>query len=322
MEREGIVLVYSHGAGQNVRVDRLPEIGETRKALSWKLDRDGCKGTNIAVALGRLGVKNTLITRVGNDVWADLCTGWLREAGTDISYVLRDDRVETTTGIVFIDSQGRNSIVLGDGDMSVPHELIGEGLEKEKNSRLFITGFEIEEEDALYGLKKAKNYGMTTILNPSPVGKSLDLEAADIIIVNEVEAQQMLELAGKKPKESMDWEETVKLLRTSCHCKNVVLTLGEKGYVLNENGRVSRGEGMKAKAVDTSGAGDGFLAALAYRLHQGYDLKDACKWANAYAAVSVGYSGTIPGYLPLKEVEKKINEMENREKRGSFYERK
>lgn len=116
----------------------------------------------------------------------------------------------------------------------------------------------------------------------------------------------------------MDWEETVKLLRISCHCKNVVLTLGEEGYVLDENGKISKGKGMAVNAVDTSGAGDGFLAALAYRLHQGNNLKEACKWANAYAAVSVGYSGTIPGYLPLKEVERKINEMENREEKGEF----
>lgn len=310
MKREGVVLVYSHGAGQNVRVDRLPAVGETRKAISWKLDRDGCKGTNIAVALGRLSIKNTLVTRVGDDLWADLCTGWLREAGTDISYVMRDKKLKTTTGVVFIDQEGRNSIVLGEGDMSVPHDLIDRALDEKKDSRIFITGFEIAEEDALYALRRAKDYGMATLLNPSPVGRSLDFSAADIVFVNEVEACQILELAGLE-KRDKSWEEVTELLRRSCQCQDVVLTLGEKGYVLNEMGEISRERGVAVKAVDTSGAGDAFLAAAAYRLHQGSNLKEACRWGNLYAAISAEYSGTIPGYLPLAEAEVRIKELVN-----------
>jgi len=310
MEREGVVLVYSHGAGQNVRVDRLPAVGETRRAISWKLDRDGCKGTNIAVALGRLHIKNTLVTRVGDDVWADLCTGWLREAGTDISFVMRDKNLETTTGVVFIDQEGQNSIVLGEGDMSVPHDLIDRALDARRDCRIFITGFEIAEEDALYALRKAKDYGMTTLLNPSPVGGCLDFVAADIVFVNEVEACQILELAGLEKGEK-SWEEVTKILRRSCRCRSIVLTLGEKGYVLNEKGEISGEKGIAVKAVDTSGAGDAFLAAAAYRLYQGSDLRDACRGGNLYAAISAGYSGTIPGYLPLEEAEEKIKELVN-----------
>ncbi len=308
MEREGVVLVYSHGAGQNVRVDRLPAAGETRRAISWKLDRDGCKGTNIAVALGRLHIKNTLVTKVGDDVWADLCTGWLREAGTDISCVVRDKNLETATGVVFVDQEGQNSIVLGEGDMSVPHDLIDRALDERKDSRIFITGFEIDEEDALYALRKAKDYGMTTMLNPSPVGRCLDFGAADIVFVNEVEACQILELAGVKKGDS-NWEEVTELLRRSCHGPDIVLTLGEKGYVLNEKGEISGEKGIDVKVVDTSGAGDAFLAAAAYRLHQGSNLREACKWGNMYAAISAGYSGTIPGYLPLEEVEERMEKL-------------
>lgn len=291
----------------------MPQIGETMRASNWYLDRDGCKGTNIAVALGRLGAQNILITRVGDDAWADLCTRWLTDAGVDTSFVLRDSVLETSTGVVFIDRQGRNSIVLSNSDNSVPHDLIDRGMKAADGCELFVTGFEIEERDALYAMDRAKECGMTAIINPSPVPADHcpDLSKADIVIVNEVEVCQLLKLAGMNCTEGR-WEEATELLRSRYLCKSVILTLGAGGYLLNENGRIDRGEGIPTDVVDTSGAGDGFLAAVVYQLHLGNALAEACQWANCYASIAVGYSGTIPGYRPLQEVETKIEQIRKR----------
>ena len=152
----GISLVYSHGAGQNVRVKRLPQAGETLRAVSWDMDCDGAKGTNIAVGLLRLGVDAALIAHTGDDIFSSLASSWIEQEGGTSSFILRDPAMRTMTGVVFVDDEGRNSIVLSDGDDTVPHEWIDNGLAVRKGDRIFITGFEIAHEDALYAMRRAR----------------------------------------------------------------------------------------------------------------------------------------------------------------------
>ena len=302
----GISLVYSHGAGQNVRVKRLPQAGETLRAVSWDMDCDGAKGTNIAVGLLRLGVDAALIAHTGDDIFSSLASSWIEQEGGTSSFILRDPAMRTMTGVVFVDDEGRNSIVLSDGDDTVPHEWIDNGLAVRKGDRIFITGFEIAHEDALYAMRRAREYGMYTIINPSPVpdGFCSDFSDADLVVVNETEAMQ-LSGAGQDEK----WERIAESICSRYRCRNLIITLGKDGYLLDENGRISCEPEVDAPVVDTSGAGDGFLLAVAYGLFTGKDLSSSCHWANHYAAVSVGIKGTIPSYLDLASAEKKIGEL-------------
>lgn len=306
-KRTGISLVYSHGAGQNVRVKRLPKAGETLRAISWDMDCDGAKGTNIAVGLLRLGVDAALIAHTGDDVFSSLASSWIEKEGGSSSFILRDPAMRTMTGVVFVDDEGRNSIVLSDGDDTVPREWIDNGLAARKNDRIFITGFEISHEDALYAMRAARGYGMYTIVNPSPVPDGFwgDFSDADLVVVNETEAMQ---LSGAAQVEK--WERIAESIRSRYCCRNLIITLGKNGYLLDENGIISCESEVEAPVVDTSGAGDGFLLAVAYGLFIGKDLRSSCCWANHYAAISVGIRGTIPSYLDLPSVEMKIRELE------------
>lgn len=302
-----VVLVYSNGAGQNVRVNALPKEGETVRALSWDFDRDGAKGTNVAVALGRLGMACSLITRNGDDMNADLCEKWLNDAGVDTTFARRDPSVTTPTGVVFIDKTGRNTIVLSDFDPVIPASLIDEGLAANKEAAWLVTGFEIAEESAVYAVRAAKSYGIRTIINASPVSAdhTADLGNADIVVVNEVEARQLLEAKGLRTLPE-DEQTLARLICEKYAVGAAVITMGRKGYLAAEGDRVFRGMAVGAfgdDVVDTSGAGDGFLAAMTYKLAMGENLEAACKWANVYAGITVCYSGTIPGYLPLSQVE-------------------
>ncbi len=50
-----VIVLNSHGVGQFCRIKRLPVLGESLRAWDWHIPNDGGKGSNVSVALGRLG---------------------------------------------------------------------------------------------------------------------------------------------------------------------------------------------------------------------------------------------------------------------------
>ena len=306
MERKAEVIVLnSHGVGQYAYADRMPRWGETMRVTRWHIDQDGGKGTNISVALGRLGLNVSYIGKVGNDPWGDLGEKWMQDAGVDTTFLYRTDEVATGTALILLGPNGENAIIDGDSSSEkLTIEEIVSAIDARKEARMFVTGFEIPARLSLQGAKYAKSLGMTTFLNPSPlpetpVGK---LEFIDYLIVNEVEADFLLHVPEGEKREP---EATVHLLKDHYRCTSVILTMGEKGSCLvdHEGKCFSVSAPKPERIINTAGAGDGYLSAFVYKLFTGAPLREAAEWASKYAALTVTIHGTIPAYRPLAEVE-------------------
>ena len=69
-------------------IDRMPTEGETVEAPDFRLGCGG-KGANQAVAASRLGSDVLMVTRVGNDMFADNTIHNLEDNGIDTTYVMR-----------------------------------------------------------------------------------------------------------------------------------------------------------------------------------------------------------------------------------------
>ena len=67
MKRKDVIVLNSHGVGQYAYTDHMPKWGETLSVKNWYVAEDGGKGTNVAVALGRLGIDTAYIGKVGMD---------------------------------------------------------------------------------------------------------------------------------------------------------------------------------------------------------------------------------------------------------------
>ena len=67
--------------------DHMPVWGETLCVTKWHVAEDGGKGSNVSVALGRLGIDTAYIGKVGNDPWGDLGEKWMQDAGVDTTYL-------------------------------------------------------------------------------------------------------------------------------------------------------------------------------------------------------------------------------------------
>lgn len=304
MSAKEVIVLNSHGVGQYADATHMPVWGETLCVKNWRVAEDGGKGSNVSVALGRLGIDTAYIGKVGNDPWGDLGEKWMNDAGVDTTYMYRSDEVSTGTGLILIGPDGQNTIIDGDSSaVALTLQEVTDALDAMKDSKFFVTGFEVPEHIALEGAKYAKSLGMTTALNPSPLPEQPmgDLHYVDYLFINEVEGRYILNLAEDAAFEPRDLMEQV---RKVYGCKNVIMTLGSDGSAaLYGDEYWTVAPTRVEKVVNTAGAGDGFMAATVAKLVRGESLRDAMEWASKYAALSVTIDGTIPAYRPLAEVE-------------------
>ena len=300
-----VVVLNSHGVGQYAYCDHMPVWGETLPVKNWHVAEDGGKGSNVTVALGRLGLKVAYIGKVGNDPWGDLGDKWMTDAGADTTYLYRTAEVSTGTGLILIGPDGRNTVIDGDSSsVKLTVEEVEAALDDMAESSYFVTGFEVPQHVSQEGAKYAKKLGMTVALNPSPLPEEPmgELDYVDYLFINEVEGRYIEGLAEDDP---LDAESLARKVRDTYHVGNVVMTLGGDGAcALTADGTFFTVDPVHVeKVVNTAGAGDGFMAATVYGLVRGKSLHDAMEWAAKYAALSVTIDGTIPAYRPLDEVE-------------------
>lgn len=311
-----VIVLNSHGVGQVCYIKRFPRRGETLEATNWHVEEDGGKGATVSVALGRLGVSTGYIGKVGYDPWGDMGDQWMSESGVDTTYMYRDHSVSTGTGLILIEEDSINTIIDGDSACkALTWQETHDAIEAMKEAEVFITGFGMPFAKALDGAKIAKEeYGMTTFCNVSPLPSEEmgDLSFLDYMILNDVEA---LALCGLEEGAEVVYRDILKQLQDKYHCKGVIMTCNAKGSVVLDGEEYWEVAPTPVKAVDTIGAGDGYLAAVAAGLVWGKNLKEATEWASKYAAYKVTRPGSMTrrpgcGYPEKPEVDAFIASLE------------
>lgn len=303
-----VIVFNSHGVGQICHVKRLPRLGETMEATNWRVEEDGGKGATVSVALGRLGIKTGYIGKVGEDPWGEMGDKWMSESGVDTKYMYKDKNVATGTGLIMVDENGLNTIVDGDSACKyLTEEEIINAIKGHKEAKYFITGFGMPSEKALFGAKIAKEmFNMITFCNASPLpseglGKT---EYIDYLVVNDVEAKIDLEL---EEDDNTSPKELAEKMINKHSCKGVIITYGPEGSFVHDGKDYWFVKAPKVDAVDTIGAGDGYLAALVANLVWGKTLREASEWATKYASYKVTRKGSMTkekgkGYPYIEEV--------------------
>lgn len=310
MSAKEVIVLNSHGVGQYAYTDHMPKWGETLSVKNWYVAEDGGKGSNVSVALGRLGVDTAYIGKVGYDPWGDVGEKWMTEAGVDCRFLYRSHEVSTGTGLILIGPNGENTIIDGDSSSrALTLEEVKAAIDDMEGSKYFVTGFEVPQKISQEGAKYAKEKGMITALNPSPLPEELlgSLDYIDYLFINEVEGRY---ICDETENESIDPLALAKEVREKYGVKNIIMTMGSDGSMALCGDETFTIAPVKVdKVVNTAGAGDGFMAATIAGLVWGKPLKEAMEWANKYAALSVTIDGTIPAYRPIDEVEEFIKKL-------------
>jgi len=280
--------------------DRHPKVGET-VAGENVLYFPGGKGANQAVAAARLGASTALIGRLGNDVFgADLKT-FLSTEGVDLSFVWPVTGVHTGTAIITV-AKADNTIVVipGANGMVSADDVAAPALAK---GDVAVSQFEIPLPAITAFFRRARAAGAATILNPAPArlfGAEL-LELVDILVLNETELGL---LTGTELRETDETTRLVAAARSlqASRAQAICVTLGSRGALALVDGEPLIVAGRPVTAIDTTGAGDCFVGALAAQLASGATIGDALAYANLAASICVQRMGAAPSMPTAAEI--------------------
>jgi ribokinase len=290
-----IVIVGSANTDMVVKTQRIPNPGETVIGGEFLMAAGG-KGANQAVAAARLGAHVTLIARLGTDIFGDQAIAGYEREGIDTSFIVRDAAVPSGVALIFVDTQGENSIAVASGaNASLTPADVERAKEAIARADILLVQLEIPMDAVHRAIELAHDAGVQTILNPAP-GQRLapDLLAqVSVLTPNEHEIQMV---AGAPGREAA----VTRILQFGT--RQVLVTLGKEG-VLWANAQTRQiVPSFEVKVVDTTAAGDAFNGGLACALGRGLSMKEAIRYANAVAAISVTRMGAQPSLPTGDEV--------------------
>ncbi|MEU1800679.1 ribokinase [Streptomyces sp. NPDC019937] len=300
-----LLVVGSANADLVVGVDRRPGAGETVLGSDLAVHPGG-KGANQAVAAGRLGARTTLLARVGDDAYGRLLLDSQREAGVDTAGVLVGG-APTGVALITVDPSGDNSIVVSPGAnfRLTPEDVRASG-SLLAAARVVSLQLEIPLETVAEVVRAADagfggRPGPRVVLNPSPPAPlpAEVLAACDPLVVNEHEARYLL--SGDPAGDATDPEAWASALLARGP-RSVVVTLGGAGALVADGDRTVHVPSLPVDAVDTTGAGDAFTGALAWRLGIGDDLETAVRYAVRVGAAAVTRAGAQVSFPTADEV--------------------
>ena len=263
-----------------VAAPRLPQRDETLMGTSWHY-KCGGKGGNQAVAAAQFGAATAFGGQVGKDDFGDRLIANLQAAGVNTDCVETNAGLGSGMSVAITEAQGEyGAVVVSGANLAIETADIERRWAKLFRAPVLMLQNEIAETVNIAAARAAKANGARIVLNAAPARDMSDalLSLVDVLVVNRVEAQM---LSG-----SADPEAAVTALHGPS--RDVILTRGAEGLLA----RTRTGAGFSipshaVKLVSSHGAGDCFCGALAARLAAGDGLQDACRFANAAAALLV-----------------------------------
>lgn len=289
-----VVVVGSINTDLVVRVARHPKPGETLIG-SGSLTAPGGKGANQAVAAARLGARVAMVGAVGSDSNAEVALSGLVEAAVDVRRV-HESPAGTGLAVVTLADDGENSIVVVPGaNADVTPERVEAARDVLAESSICVLQAEIPIASVVRAVELAAEAGTRTLVNVAPATAlpPSTLVHADPLVVNEHEASLLL---GHPLGESPGDASSAAAEFIARGVPSVVVTLGAAGVVGHDGGGSWSLPARPVRPLDTTGAGDAFVGALAHRLTSGATLEESAAFATRVAAASVLRLGAQTSY--------------------------
>lgn len=287
-----LIVLGSANTDYTVVVDRHPLPGETLLGRDLIVATGG-KGANQALAAARAGAMPVFVGAVGDDAGGRAMLDALGSGGVDVSSVARLTDAPTGVALITVSRDGENTIVVAPGAngrldadavVTTIADLAGPGT-------VLLSQLEVPLDVVHAAARAVATAGGRLVLNLSPardVPEDL-LALCDPLVVNESEARAT---GGASATDEAGAEDTAQTLAT--RCRSVVVTLGGDGAVWSDGSQTGRIHAPAVEVVDTTGAGDAFVGALAAALSDGRPLVDAVETGVAAGSAAVQWLGAQP----------------------------
>ena len=286
-----VAVVGSVNADTTLHVSRIPGPGETVTATGSTRSPGG-KGANQAGAVVRAGTRGVLVGAVGTDAAGAMLVEELGRRGVGLDQLLRLPDVESGGATVLVDDVGENCIVVtGGANAALTPAQVGAGLDALPDVGLVLTQGELSVAcvEAAAGWASTHDVRFVHNLAPYRPASAELLARCDPLVVNEHEAADLATALGA----TADGPDALLALLAG-HCRSVVITLGGAGAVFASPVGTGHQASRRVEVVDTTGAGDAFVGAMAAALLGEDDLARACAAGVAAGAAAVQHRGAQP----------------------------
>ncbi|EOD26318.1 hypothetical protein EMIHUDRAFT_73582 [Emiliania huxleyi CCMP1516] len=307
----GVVVVGSANVDLVTNAPRFAEPGETLMATQFE-QLFGGKGANQAVAASLLGSSVFMVAKLGTDSLGEASIANFHSLGVDTSHVTTTGAAASGVAQITVAASGQNQILIVPGANG---ELCAADIDAAAPafaaSRVLLTQLEVPVPATLAALKAGRAAGLTTVFNsaPAPTEPLPDelYPLCDVVCPNETETALLTgetALARSMPTDTIEECEAAARAILAKGSGAVVMTLGGRGRrcMLVLPGQpathVQVPPHLRAESVaDTTGAGDGFLGALAHLMAScGKPLAEALPGAVHVASISVQRRGAQSSY--------------------------
>ena len=293
-----IVVVGSSNTDLVVRAPALPGPGETVLGSAF-LVAPGGKGANQAVAAARLGARVTLVARLGADEFGDRALAAFGREGIDTTFVARDAEAASGVALIVVSESGENAIAVAPGaNMRLTAADVDRAAPAIREADMLLLQLETPLPTVRHAATLAMKAGVPVILNPAPAAPLAGelLSRVSVLTPNELEAAALTGASAS----GVDAARQAALRLHASGVRDVVITLGREGALMEGEAGSGHVPGCAVTAVDTTAAGDAFNGALAVALAEGASLARAVRFANRAAALSVTGPGAQPS-LPTRD---------------------
>ena len=263
-------------------LDKHLKTGETVFGKDYAVQHGG-KGANQAVMLKAMHENTVFLGALGNDAFSETARENLSGKNLEKELVTKNE----STGLAVIEVvNGDNSIVVFSGaNMALNRDDVDTFFAKHDDIEVLVMQLEIPIDTVTYAASIAHEKGWLTVLNPAP-GQKLPMpliESVDYLVPNETETETIFA--------SNDYEAIVKKYRGK-----VLITLGAQGVLAYLDGGVERIPANNVDVVDTTGAGDAFIAGFAFAIAHKDSLRHAIDNGINIASITIKHYGAQTAY--------------------------
>lgn len=266
---------------------------------------------NVAVAVARLGHKSAFIGQVGDDPFGHYLAGVLAETGVDTSGLRFHDGARTALAFVSLAAGGERSFVFyrhPSADMLMePKDVVMGVIEA---ARIFHYGSitligEPSRSATVAAARFARDRGLTVSYDPNlRLALWPDADAAREGMLAGLEYAHVVKISDEELEFMTGGSDVAPLWRGDMQL--IVVTHGENGATAyTRDGQSVHQPSYRVEPVDTTGAGDGFVAGVLAGILEHPDnyldhMPSILQLANAVGAMATMRRGAIPA-LPLRD---------------------
>lgn len=290
--RNKIGVVGSINTDLVVTTSTIPKIGETISGEEFKICFGG-KGCNEAVASARLGAKVNLFSAVGYDVFSTNICKHLKNEKVSTDYIKKAKGVMGGIATITVCNKNNQIVVISGANAHLDTKFLKDKIKGLQECAVVGGMFEVPIDSLIFANKICKENGIPFVLNPSPI-KDYPFELFEnstYVIVNEVEIEKVLGYDSENP-----------LAVLEKYPSKLILTKGKDGCFYFDGKSIINIPAIEVEVVDTTGAGDTFLASFMVGISKGLTLFEALTFANLCAGLKTTKLGAQTGMPTLNVV--------------------